>query len=694
MSAARIRIGIDVGGTFTDGAAVDERSGRVVTAKRFTTHGHLTEGVLETIADLIARAEVEAGEVGGVFHGTTLATNALVERRTPAVGLLCTQGFRDILTTRRTRRQYLYDIEWDQPADLVRRMLRREVEERLDHHGEVVQALDEDSVRREVEFLARNGVTDFAVAYLYAFLDPSHERRTEELIREVVPDAHVSLSSAVVPEEREFERTTTTVLNAMVGRLIERYVGELRDGVADHGVAAPLEIMKANGGVSSPESIAQRPIETYQSGPAAGVTAAVAVGESCDCPDLITFDVGGTTSDVSLIHDGLLDMSLEEELEWSVPVRVPMVRTRSVGSGGGSIAWVDKGGALRVGPQSSGSDPGPACYGHGGEAATLTDANLVLGRIGPLLLGGDLELDREAAEAAIQRDVAGEFGWSVVEAASAIVAVAAMDMVHLIREVSVNRGHDPRDFSLICFGGAGGLHAVEVARELGMNEVLLPPEPGVFSATGCLLADVRHELVRTFAAPAEPAPVDDLTSSFAAMAKEATAEVRRGRAESDGIVVGAHLHLRYHGEAYPIPVPFGSQEVPVAAVEDLCTAAQVGEAIEAFHGEHKLLYGFERDDPVEIVNVGVTATLPLAKPRRAPDRESSDLPPAPIDARRLYDDGEWTSAPVFDRDHLRFESRVEGPAVIEEEEATFVLPGGIGATVDEYGNIRVDLRGK
>lgn len=710
------RIGIDVGGTFTDSVAVDEETGAVTTHKAFTNYRDLAEPVLTAATQFSRRSSQDdqngASPVSSIFHATTLASNALVERNTPAVGLLCTEGFRDILDTRRTRKKYLYDVLWDKPENLIRRMLRREVTERLNYRGETLIPLDEESARSAVGFLARNGIRDFAVCLLYSFLDPAHERRLREIILEMVPDAEVSISSDIMPEQREFERTTTTVLNAMIRRLIDRYLLRLESGIDQEHLSVPLQIMKANGGVARPTTVRERPIETYESGPAAGVTAAVAVGHAIGNTNLITFDVGGTTSDVSLIWDGNPIMSLEEELEWSIPIRIPMIHIRSVGSGGGSIAWIDKGGALRVGPRSAGSDPGPACYGRGGTAPTLTDANLLLGRMSPDLLGGEVTLDRSSAESAIESAVATALNWDIVRAASGISTIASMDMVHLIREVTVNRGYDPRDCALMCFGGAGGMHAVDVARELEMSEVIVPANPGVFSAIGCLYADVRHEYVRTYVAPTSPAPIRQLNDVFESMRATAREALRKDDLGAASVIFEHSLHLRYHGEAYAISIPvdysvFGGDsqytdegeayelEVAVSVDEsDKVTQEAIVDAVEHFHSKHERVYGFAREDPVENVNVGLKVTVRLPKPAMVTDLETRKTEDALASTRAVFFVDRFFDTPVYNRYALGSDAVVAGPAILEESHATIVVPPGSVAKVDEFRNVRIMLTRK
>jgi N-methylhydantoinase A/oxoprolinase/acetone carboxylase beta subunit len=670
------RVGIDVGGTFTDTVVVDEATGDIRVLKHRTTYERLSNGVMASLDEVGATDR----DVSSIFHGTTLVSNAIVQRRGAPTGVLTTRGFRDLLDIRRNRRQHLYAIYWDKPPTLVRRMLRREVGERLDRDGAVVEPLDEESVREAVRFLRHKGVESYAVCTLFSFKNDAHERRIREIVEEEHPGADVSLSSVVSPEIREYERMSTVTLNALVRPVIRDYLTELEGEIDALGLRSPLYLMKANGGVASPETIKAKAIELYESGPAAGVTAAVALGEQLGIPNLITFDMGGTTTDVGLVVDGRPITTLDSEIEWSIPVRIPMTLIRSVGAGGGSIAYVDKGGALKVGPESAGSMPGPAAYGWGGERPTVTDANLVLGRLPAGLLGGAMTLDADAARAVVDRDVAGPFGWTTERAAEAISQIARMNMVQLVRELTVGQGYDPRDFTLLAFGGNGGQYAAEVAQELGMRDVIVPVSAAVFSALGCLHADIRHEYVQTVFASVEPITAE-LLATIAAVFRALEARGREDLAR-DGVTetpVFVHEYdVRYVGEAYEIRVEQPGTEATEAALE---------EVVERFHAEHERLYGFRREDPVEVLNARLTALVALPKPSWA------EVAPADavqeVGRRRLTLDGEAIEVPVHRREEMGAGPVVDGPALVEESQSTTFVPRGWSARIDPYGNLRL-----
>ncbi len=662
MTGAGLRLGVDVGGTFTDAVSVDA-AGRIAVAKTLTTPADVSRGTVAAVSEL----SPDLGALGAIVHGTTLVTNALLERSTPPVALLTTEGFRDVLEIRRTRREHLYDLRWAKPPSLVPRRLRLEVRERIDRHGDVLAPLDEESVRSAAGLLAAHGVRDVAICFLFSFRNPAHEQRAAELVSESIPDARISLSSEIVPELREYERSSTTVLNAMATAAMERYLTTIEDELAGRGFAGRLHMIKADGGVGTAEYLLHRSLEAYNSGPAAGVAAAAELGRLVDRPHVLTLDMGGTSTDVSLIWEGEPLRTMEEELAFGIPMRIPMVDVRSIGAGGGSIAWIDSAGALRVGPHSAGADPGPACYGRGGTAPTLTDANLVLGRIDPdFFLGGSMALDRGAAEAAVQ-GIAERFGWPLERTAEAISRIASAHIVQAVREVSIDRGHDPRDFTLVAFGGAGPLYAAEVALELGIPEVIVPVRAGVLSALGCLCADVTHECLRTVLVPAEAEGADAVRDEWRRLEDEA-----RVRVGDDGASIERFLDMRYVGEAFELTVPYDA---------DPGDPNMIARAAAAFHGEHDRLYGFRRSDPVEIVNARVRARVPVDRPRwQAPDTASRGTTPA---------DATGGGFAFCFRADLEPGTPVAGPLVVRDADATAVVHAGQTVSLDELGNLRI-----
>src|SRR6267142_1628171 len=505
-----MRVGIDIGGTFTDAALVDAGTGRVRVVKVLTTPEDPAKGFMGALERGLAECGAEGRDVAAVVHATTVATNAIIEGKTARVGMLVTRGFRDILEIGRQIRSRLYGVHLQRPAPLVPRRWSLEVTERLDHEGRVLQPLDLDEVRQAVRRLRHEGVEAVVVCLLHSYLNPAHERAVAEIVRAELPDVFLSVSSDVCPEYREYLRASTTAVNAAVMPIVSRYVDALESRLKALGATAPFYVMQSNGGVMTSSSAKARPVYMVESGPAAGVIAAGAIAAPYGHRDVMSFDMGGTTAKVGLIQDGQLRLSTEIEVGAQAvtplgegrgggyPVRTPVINLVEVGAGGGSEAWIDPGGALRVGPRSAGARPGPACYGLGGVTPTITDANLALGRLDPaFFLGGEMALDADAARRAVAERVAAPLGLDPLAAAGGIVEIANAHMIGAMRLVSVQRGYDPRDFVLVAFGGAGPLHANALARELGIPMILIPPSPGIASALGLLMTDLTHEFVAT-----------------------------------------------------------------------------------------------------------------------------------------------------------------------------------------------------
>jgi N-methylhydantoinase A len=669
-----IRIGIDVGGTFTDGASIDPDTGRLAATKTLTTKAQV-EGTSSVLDDL----SPDLRSVAAIVHGTTLVTNTLVERTGPPVGLITTAGFRDILEIRRTLRPHLYDVAWRKPPALVPRRFRREVRERIGANGNVLMPLNLEDVGSAAELFRRNGIVDIAVCYLFSFRNPRHEQETRDIIRRLIREARISLSSEVLPEYREYERTSTTVLNAMAKAAMERYLGDLETSLKRRRFAGELRLLKADGGVASASNIAHRSAEAFHSGPAGGVIGAASLGRALGHPNILTFDMGGTTTDVSLIWGGEPVLTMEEEVDFGIPIRVPMVYVRSVGAGGGSIAWIDEGGALRVGPRSSGATPGPACYGRGGAEATVTDANVELRRIDPeYFLGGRMALRPDRATEAVA-ELGQRFGWSPPEAARAISNVALSNMVQASREVSTGRGYDPRDFVLMAFGGAGPLYAAELARELGIREVIIPRDAGVFSAVGCLHANYKHERLRTIMLPAQP----DVAPTVEAACDELASEAVAALGPVDSATVSWYLDIRYVGEAFDLTVPVSDGFAGWGTIEA---------AIDRFHTEHERLYGFSRADPVEIVNARVRAVSPVAHPAWRHEHSARAQEGLRTGSRlTVLPDGSRAEFAVHHRRALAVGHVVEGPAIVQDDDSTTLVFPGDTLTLDECGNVRISV---
>ena len=689
------RVGIDIGGTFTDAALVDADTGHVRVVKVLTTPEDPAQGFMSALERGLTECGAGGRDVAAVVHATTVATNAIIEGKTARVGMLVTRGFRDILEIGRQIRSRLYDVHLQKPVPLVPRRWSLEVSERLDAEGNVLEALDVSEVRAAVRQLRTEDVEAVVICFLHAYLNPAHERAAAAVVREEMPGAWLSVSSEVCPEFREYLRGSTAAVNAAVMPIVSRYVDALESRLAALGATAPFYVMQSNGGVMTSASAKERPVYMVESGPAAGVLAAGAVAAPYRYANVLSFDMGGTTAKVGLIQDGRLRLSTEMEVGAQAvtplgegrgggyPVRTPVIDLVEVGAGGGSEAWIDAGGALRVGPRSAGARPGPACYGRGGVVPTITDANVALGRLDPaFFLGGEMTLDADAARRAIAEQVATPLGLDPIAAASGIVEIANAHMIAAMRLVSVQRGYDPRDFVLVAFGGAGPVHANALARELGIPTVLVPPSPGIASAVGMLATDIRHEFVATRRLRLDdlaPATLEALFTDFLAEGEARLA--RDGVPLADRRMVRS-ADLRYHGQSFELPVT-----VPPGPL----TEADVARLRDEFHAMHERAYGYAApDDAVELVNVRLAAIGVTPKPRRAPLPEGGASADAARKGRReiwFAETGGFRPTLVLDRGKLLRGNVVDGPAIIEEADASTLVHPGWTATVDVHGNL-------
>jgi len=665
---AKIVVGVDTGGTFTDFVVLWNGDLRV--HKVLSTPGNPAEAILRGLEDLVVGADL-----GALVHGSTVATNAVLERKGVRTGLITTAGFRDVLEIGRQTRPKLYSIRVDREPPLVGRELRVEVTERLDERGEVLIPLDSDTVDAAIAALKLAGAESVAVCLLFSFADPAHERTVVAAAREA--GFHVSASSEVLPEFREYERTSTVVLNAYVAPIMDRYLGELQGSLP---AGAPLRIMQSNGGSISAATARREAARTLLSGPAAGVVGAAYMAEVSGFERSITFDMGGTSTDVALI-DGEITETSEGNIG-GYPTRLPMIDIHTVGAGGGSIAWFDTGGALRVGPRSAGADPGPAAYGRGGSEPTVTDANVALGRLIPeAFLGGGMTLQVEAARAAVGR-IAQRLGSTVEEAALGMVRIANANMEAAIRVISVERGHDPRRFTLVAFGGAGPLHACELASALRIPRVLVPSTPGVLSALGMLAADILKDYVRTVMVASDAAS-DAVEPVFAELEARGRAELHTEGVAPERTVIERYLDLRYVGQSYELVVPYDGD---------------LSAAVAGFHGAHERRFGY--NDPterVQVVNVRLKARGLADRPEieRAPLEPSAQATPSEIRTVVFAGEGgaEPHQTPIFDRATLTPGAMIVGPAIITQYDTTTVLPPGWRATVDAVRNLVVEQEG-
>mgnify|MGYP003627414984 FL=1 len=676
----RYAVAIDTGGTFTDVTLLDRETGASWTAKTLTTPDNPSQGFMTGIEQITAQAGFPAAALGQVFHGTTVATNLILEGKGAPAGLLTTAGFRHVLEIGRQdipRRANLF--AWIKPTRPVPADRIFEIPERMAADGSALVSLDENAVREAVRTLRQRGIEAFAVCYLHSFANPAHEQRTRELILEEYPQALVSLSSDVLPLVREYERSMATVLNVYVMPAVSRCVERLEQRLAEADIQAPLLIMKSNGGVTSAPEVRKAPAHTALSGPAAGVVGAGFIGAAAGFQDVIGIDIGGTSADISMIKGGNFTLSESGQIgEW--PLALPMIDINTVGTGGGSIAAVTANGALTVGPRSAGARPGPACYGRGGMEPTVTDAHLTLGRPPPSLLGGAMTLDIDAARKAVETHVAKPLGLSIEAAAEGILSISNNDMVGAIRVVSIERGEDPRQFALIPFGGAGPLHGSDMARLLGMKTVIIPPSPGVLSALGLLVSTLRADYAQTCV----ETPAYDYTriaGVFAALEQQAADWFTRENAPPDARRQSRQASLRYRNQGFELTVPWAGDTVDAAATEA---------TVERFHDLHEQLYTFaQRDTVVEIVNLRVAAACELARPKLIEWESGGSLVEAEVGRHDVWFDDAWRKVPVYERAKLAAGVEIVGPAVFMQLDATSIILPNERAVTDRYGNLIV-----
>jgi N-methylhydantoinase A len=679
------RLGVDIGGTFTDATLVDESSGAVRIAKVSTTPHDPSVGFLAATERILAEAEVPGSELRYLAHATTVATNAIIEGDVARTGFVTTDGFRDLLEIQRQTRSALYDVHFEKPRPLVPRQLCFGVRERLGPDGSVRRPLDEGHAREIAAALRAEEVEAVAVCLLHAYVNPAHEERVGEILAEELPGVEISLSSSVAPEFREYLRASTTVINAGIQPVVARYLQGIEERLDASGVEAELLVMQSAGGVYTAEAAKRRPVYMVESGPAAGVIAAAELGRALGRLDVVSFDMGGTTAKVGLVQDGTPTVTKDYQVGSAAhagvgaaqfsgyPVRTPVVDLVEIGAGGGSIAWIDAGGKLRVGPRSAGADPGPVCYGRGGSEPTITDANLVLGRLGAdSFLGGEIVLDEEAARGAIAERCAAPLGLDVVEAAHGIVEIANAAMGNALHLVSVQRGYDPRGFVLVAFGGAGPAHACALARDAGIETVLVPRSPGIFSATGLLVTDLEHEHTQTVLTRLDEVSEEALAEAFRPLEEAGRADLERDGTAPGDISFVRQLDLRYVGQSFELTVPATDRE----------------ECARRFHAEHDRAYGFSApDEPIELVSARVRAVGRIAKPALPVLDEGPLAEPRSRRPVHFAEAGGFVETPVHDRYALPAGARFEGPAIVEEYDSTLVVHPGFIAEVDVHGNL-------
>jgi N-methylhydantoinase A len=681
-----LRIGVDIGGTFTDLVAI-AADGQVTTRKTASTPSDYGDGI---IAGLHALLAAQPGPVADVLHATTVGSNTVLEGTGARTALITTQGFRDILEIRDLRMPVLYDLRWTKPRALVERRLRLEVTEKLRPDGSVSTPLDPASIEAAIAMLRRDEVQSVAICLLHSYANPAHERAVAERVCAALPDIAISVSSEILPEIKEYPRTSTTVINAYVQPIVRAYITALDARLRAIGIAAPLQLMQSNGGLASAAFAAAQPAHIIESGPAAGVVGGAALARRLDEPRLITFDMGGTTAKAGLVEAGEVLRTEAIEVGGGVMagsrllvgagymLKLPAIDLAEVGAGGGSICRLDAGGAPKVGPDSAGAEPGPVCYGRGGTQPTITDCNLALGYLDPGgLVGGTLKLDIDGARAAIARHLAEPLGRSVEEAAFGMLRLASASMMRAIRAVSVERGRDPRQFALLAFGGNGPLFAAGIAAELGIARIIVPPLPGVFSAFGLLVADTEHHATQSLRMRLDTAPTERITAVLAELSATGADRLGQDGFAAERRMVRRAASARYFGQSSEIEVPLPDGPVDPALIAEL------------FGREHEKTYGFRApvEEPVELMGLSVIARGLPERPR-LPRRIPPFATTVPATRKAWFPNDGWIETPVLDRAGLATAAR-PGPLIVQEYDATCLVPRGMTASMDGFGNIRL-----
>ncbi len=678
------RLAIDVGGTFIDMVLLDEATGIVTTEKEPSVIGAGTDNIFRGVE----RLGVNVDDLEMIIHGSTVVINTILQERGAKIGVITTQGFRDVLQLGRGSRPEVYNLLYKPQKPLVLRHLRFDVPERMGHKGDIVTPLDEAATLEAIKKLQARGVEGIAVCFLHAYSNPIHEQRVRDLINQVYPEAYVSISSDITGEWREFERTSTVAMNAYVMPRMSAYVGDLEDRLTEADFAGVLNIIQSTGGMVAAEEARRLPIRTLESGPAGGIMGAVALGEKIGQANLIASDVGGTSFDVGIILDGKPSEKSQTYVN-KRPVLQPTIDIISVGAGGGSIAWIDESGAFRVGPMSAEADPGPVCYGKGGTEPTVTDAHLVLGRINPdNFLGHRMAMDVEGAKNAIREKIAEPLGLTLEEAAQGITRLADVSMINAIRHVTVERGLDPRDFALLCYGGGGGLFAAPLADELQIKQAIIPINPAVFSAWGILNSDYREDAVLTSVEDMADMTVESLLARFAELSQTCLDKMIKNGLPVEGATLDRFADIRYDGQEHTVTVPLPSDE----ALQE--KGLQI--LIDRFDECHERAYAHASPGaPTQLVNIRVTATVEASKPTFVEvPAGSGDGSAAQKETRPVYfEETGYVECAIYDRAKLGAGDSLDGPAIIEEWNSTIIMQPDHHLEVDKYGNLIINIGG-
>ena len=693
---SRFRVGIDIGGTFTDIVFLNSE-GRLFTKKVPSSVDNYARAIVEGMAEVFDEASITPKDIRELRHGTTVASNAILELKGARVGLITSAGFRDVLEIRTLRMPRLYDLAWEKPPSLVERYLRQVVDERINANGVIERRPQRSEVEQVVRRLLDEKVEAIAICLINAYANPDNERFVEDIVREMAPDIPLCISADVLPEMKEYERTSTTVINAYVLPVVGTYLTALRKGLDGDGISAPIYLMQSNGGLTTSETASKLPMHIIESGPAGGVIGSQAISKASGLENVITFDMGGTTAKTSMIARGEVTRALDMQVGGGImhgsrlmagagyALKVPAIDLAEVGAGGGSILSIDSGGSLRAGPKSAGASPGPVCYDAGGESPTITDANIILGYLNPNhLVGGAVKLNKEKAAGLFKEKIADPLGLSLEEAAYGAHLISASNMIRAIKAVSTERGRNPQNYSLFAFGGNGPLFASGMADAIGIKQVIVPPSPGLFSSFGLLYADVEHHYSRTFRRLLTDADPQELTAAWEGLAKEAIDELNKEGFSDASAVIERSASLHYKGQIYELSVPAPSGNFD---------AKKLAELSESFGQEHEIVYGHRAgpEEPVELVNIAVIGRG-IPDSSRVPEKLYADEALKPFDRnRKAYfgKDHGWVETPILGRDDLQ--KKYSGPVIIEEYDATCLIPPKAEAHLDSFGNIVIDL---
>ena len=693
---SRFRVGIDIGGTFTDIVFLNSE-GRLFTKKVPSSVDNYARAIVEGMAEVFDEASITPKDIRELRHGTTVASNAILELKGARVGLITSAGFRDVLEIRTLRMPRLYDLAWEKPPSLVERYLRQVVDERINANGVIERRPQRSEVEQVVRRLLDEKVEAIAICLINAYANPDNERFVEQIVKEMAPDLPLCISADVLPEMKEYERTSTTVINAYVLPVVGTYLTALRKGLDGDGISAPIYLMQSNGGLTTSETASKLPMHIIESGPAGGVIGSQAISKASGLENVITFDMGGTTAKTSMIARGEVTRALDMQVGGGImhgsrlmtgagyALKVPAIDLAEVGAGGGSILSIDAGGSLRAGPESAGASPGPVCYDAGGERPTITDANIILGYLNPNhLVGGAVKLNKEKAAGLFKEKIADPLGLSLEEAAYGAHLISASNMIRAIKAVSTERGRNPQNYSLFAFGGNGPLFASGMADAIGIKQVIVPPSPGLFSSFGLLYADVEHHYSRTFRRLLTAADPEELTVAWEGLAKEAIDELNKEGFAGASAVIERSASLHYKGQIYELSVPAPSGNFD---------AKKLAELSESFGQEHEIVYGHRAgpEEPVELVNIAVIGRG-IPDSSRVPEKLYAEEALKPFDRnRKAYfgKDHGWVETPILGRDDLQ--KKYSGPVIIEEYDATCLIPPKAEAHLDSFGNIVIDL---